>query len=83
MQKACDYGLHKHVEAMLDHGLDPNSTTEESSQKPLLAAAYYGFHEILAIFKNHYLNTKDPEARVCFSNVEKVSVSGVTTDQIW
>ena len=76
-QKAASFGLHLHVENMLDHGMDPNAVSAECSSKPVLLAAYNGYHKVLETLKNHKANSSGDDPVVCFSDLEKGSKESV------
>lgn len=77
-QKACDYGLDEHVQAMLDHGMNPNAVCPECSTPPVLLAAANGCHGVLQVLKGHKLEGKSQLA-VSFSALEADSGESVLT----
>ncbi len=52
-QKGCKSGLSGHVREMLDAGMDPNAVVGECSTRPVLLAAFQGFHETLDVLMEH------------------------------
>ena len=59
MQKCSDYGLHDFVQVLLDFGANANSTTDETSTKPVLLASYSGHADVLRVFLEHKKVSRD------------------------
>ncbi|TRY61746.1 hypothetical protein TCAL_09528 [Tigriopus californicus] len=77
-QKACDYGLHEHVQAMLDHGMNPKEVCPECSTAPVLLAAANGCHEVIQVLKGHKVEGKS-DVTTNFSVLETTSGESVLT----
>lgn len=52
LQYACNFGLPKIVQALLDNDADPNGVCDFNSDQPIFIAAYRGFADIIQIFLN-------------------------------
>ena len=53
LQKASQMGFYQHVTMLLNHGVNPNMTTEENATRPVLLAAQKGHYKTLQCFLEH------------------------------